>query len=199
MSVIGPIREAEPTKMSPDKVDRWGASPRAGFARFFEEEWPRLRLYLRRLVGAEDAEDIAQEAFTRLYAAPDKIRSPSGLLYATARNLVIDDKRRARRAQAFIIEDAMADTIADASPSPEDAVHWRMKLERTAAMLDRMSPKCRSVFLLRVVEDCSYAQIASRLGLSIVAVEKQLLRAFAICAAWNENSQTRGRRGTRAR
>jgi RNA polymerase sigma-70 factor (ECF subfamily) len=197
VGVLQPIRRTESGRKPPDRGDARGVPGRSGFARFFEDEWPRLRLYLKRLVGAQDAEDIAQEAFTRLYAAPGEIRSPSGMLYQTARNLVVDEKRRAGRAQAFLIEDAMADRIADASPSPEDVAHWRRRLDRAAAMLEKMSPKCRSVFLLRVIEDCSYAEIAERLNLSTVAVEKQLLRAFEICAAWN--GEARRRRGTRAR
>jgi RNA polymerase sigma-70 factor (ECF subfamily) len=74
-------------------------------------------------------------------------------------------------------------------------VHWRFKLERTKRMLARMSPKCRRVFLMRVIDGYSYAEIAARAEITIVAVEKQLLRAFEICAAWNE----RGGPGPRRR
>jgi DNA-directed RNA polymerase specialized sigma24 family protein len=51
-----------------------------------------------------------------------------------------------------------------------------------------MTPKCRRVFLLRVMEGCSYAEIARQLGMSPIAVEKQLLRAFEICADWSAAS-----------
>jgi RNA polymerase sigma-70 factor (ECF subfamily) len=71
-----------------------------------------------------------------------------------------------------------------------------MRLERASAMLDTMSAKCRRVFLLRVIEGCTYAEIAERLNISAVAVEKQLLRGYEICAAWSEEGETRTRRGT---
>lgn len=157
----------------------------SGFARFFEVEWPRLKRYLKRHVGTEDAEDVAQEAFVRLYARDAEARSPSGYLYQTARNLVIDGKRRARRAQAVMVESAPMETIADYRPSPEDEVDSRQRLAQASALVDRMTPKCRRVFLLRIVEGCSYAEIAGRLAMTPIAVEKQLLRAFEICAAWN--------------
>jgi RNA polymerase sigma-70 factor (ECF subfamily) len=163
------------------------APARAGseFARFFEVEWPRLKRYLRRHVGSEDAEDVAQEAFTRLYAREADARSPSGYLYQTARNLVIDGKRRARRAQAVVVESAPMETIADPRPSPEEEADWRQRLSQASALFEQMTPKCRRVFLLRVMEGCSYAEIAQRLGMTPIAVEKQLLRAFEICADWS--------------
>jgi RNA polymerase sigma factor (sigma-70 family) len=160
---------------------------RAGseFARFFEVEWPRLKRYLKRHVGSEDAEDVAQEAFVRLYAREADARSPSGFLYQTARNLVKDGKRRARRAQAVLVESAPMETIADPRPSPEEEADWRQRLTQASALFDRMSPKCRRVFLLRVMEGCTYSEIARRLGMTPIAVEKQLLRGFEICADWN--------------
>jgi RNA polymerase sigma-70 factor (ECF subfamily) len=153
------------------------------FACFFEIEWPRLKRYLKRHVGSEEAEDVAQEAFARVYGHKAKIRSPSGLLYQTARNLVKDGRRRARRVQAVLVESAPMETIADPRPSPEDEADWRQRLAQASALFEKMSPKCRQVFLLRVMDGCSYADIARRLSMTPIAVEKQLLRAFEICAA----------------
>jgi RNA polymerase sigma factor (sigma-70 family) len=167
------------------------------FTRFFEVEWPRLKRYLRRHVGSEDAEDVAQEAFARLYARAADARSPSGYLYQTARNLVIDGKRRARRAQAVLVESAPMETIADPRPSPEEEADWRQRLAQASVLFDRMSPKCRRVFLLRVVEGCAYAEIARRLSMTPIAVEKQLLRAFEICADWSAPPGTAKRRRAR--
>ncbi|HYD86055.1 MAG TPA: RNA polymerase sigma factor [Vitreimonas sp.] len=160
-----------------------------GFVRFFEREWPNLRAYLHRLGAAAEAEDLAQEAFARIYEARARVRSPAGALYRTARNLAVDRKRAESRWRA---SDTNVDGLEDPRPSPEDEVHWRLKLERTAHMLARMSPKCRRVFLLRVSEGCSYAEIADRCGMTHTAVEKQLLRAFETCAQWAEREgQTR--------
>jgi RNA polymerase sigma factor (sigma-70 family) len=167
------------------------------FARFFEVEWPRLKRYLKRHVGSEEAEDVAQEAFARVYVREAETRSPSGLLYQTARNLVKDGRRRARRVQAVLVESAPMEMIADPRPSPEEEADWRQRLAQASALFDRMSPKCRQVFLLRVMEGCSYADIARRLDMTPVAVEKQLLRAFEICAAWSATTGAAKRRRDR--
>ena len=169
------------------------ALARSQFTHFFETEWPRLKRYLKRHVGTEEAEDVAQEAFVRLYAREADATSPSGYLYKTARNLVIDGKRRARRAQAVMVESAPMETIADYRPSPEDEVDSRQRLAQASALFERMTPKCRNVFMLRVVEGCSYADIARQLGMTPIAVEKQLLRAFEICAGWKADGVRRKR------
>jgi RNA polymerase sigma-70 factor (ECF subfamily) len=168
------------------------------FSRFFQAEWPRLRNYLSRFVGSEEAEDIAQEAFTRIYAAPGEIRSPSGLLYQTARNVMIDRRRRRKVAGLFLVEDDAAATVPDLRASPEEQVELRQRLERAAVMLESMPPKCRKIFLLQVIDGYTYAEIAGQMGISVVGVKKQLLRAFQICAAHAEAEERRsGKRGQR--
>jgi DNA-directed RNA polymerase specialized sigma24 family protein len=63
-----------------------------------------------------------------------------------------------------------------------------------------MTPKCRRVFLLQIVDGYKYSEIAGELGISVVAVKKRLMRAYEICAAFAEEEE-RGasRRGRRAR
>jgi RNA polymerase sigma factor (sigma-70 family) len=193
--------DAEPVIAATPRIAWWVVSDpaQAGseFARFFEIERPRLKRYLKRQIGSQEAEDVAQEAFARVYLNKAETRSPSGLLYQTARNLVKDGRRRARRVQAVLVESAPMEMIADPRPSPEEEADWRQRLAQASVLFDRMTPKCRQVFLLRVMDGCSYAEIARRLGLTPVAVEKQLLRAFEICAAWSAAKGTAKRRRDR--
>jgi RNA polymerase sigma-70 factor (ECF subfamily) len=155
-------------------------------------EWPRLKAYLGRRIGAQEAEDVAQEAFLRVMGAAD-VQSLSGLLYSAARHLVIDGKRKSWRQHVAEDEGVMNEAIADTAPSPEEAVHWRLELERVKLMLEQMSSKRRDVFLLRVVEGLSYAEIAVRLGISVTAVEKRLLGAFQACASWRQGPKRKRR------
>jgi RNA polymerase sigma factor (sigma-70 family) len=198
-----PVTATEAASMTPASLlSPAYAAPGPGgagseFARFFEIEWPRLKRYLKRHIGSEDAEDVAQEAFARLFVHKADTRSPSGLLYQTARNLVKDGKRRARRVQAVLVESAPMEMIADPHPSPEEETDFRQRLAQASVLFDRMSPKCRQVFLLRVMEGCSYAEIARQLGMTPIAVEKQLLRGFEICADWSAASGTAKRRRDR--
>lgn len=175
------LGEANAAAVSGD--DNCGAPAAHAFAGFFRNEWPKLRNYLRRFVTGEDAEDLAQEAFVRVYNMQGPVRSPTGLLYQTARNLVIDRRRHAAVSARVMVDGALVGAAPDSAPSPEEQVEQRLRLERALAMLEKLSPKCRSIFLMQVLDGCSYAEIATRMGLSVVAVKKQLLRAFEMCAA----------------
>jgi RNA polymerase sigma-70 factor (ECF subfamily) len=71
------------------------------FTDLFESE--RRRLYGALVVATRDphmAEDLSQEAFTRMWAKWDrvsKMRDPIGYLYRTAMNLYLDEVRKSRR------------------------------------------------------------------------------------------------------
>jgi RNA polymerase sigma factor (sigma-70 family) len=86
----------EPTAFHPVE-----ASPTLDFEHFFYAEFPRLvrTLYLA-TAGSSDAEEIAQEAFVRVYERWDSVsqlQSPSGYLFMTAFNVHRRWRRFARR------------------------------------------------------------------------------------------------------
>ena len=70
------------------------------FEAFFEHEKDRLLRALYLITGsAGEAEDVAQEAFTRLYERWDTVSlmdDPAGYLHRTAMNLFRNQARRAR-------------------------------------------------------------------------------------------------------
>jgi len=175
---------ADPIEADPPPAPALAPEPKA-FSGFFESEWPRLKNYLRRFVG-EDAEEVAQEAFARVFAVSGEVRSMTGLLYQTARNLVIDRKRRRAVAGGYLVEHDATELVPDPRPLPEDAIAQRQRLERAAAMIERMPRRCREVFLLQVLDGFSYAEIAAKLGISVSGVKMHLMRAFEICAAHAE-------------
>ena len=156
------------------------------FAALFQAEWPKLRNYLKRFVGAEEAEDIAQEAFSRLYAFPGEVRAPSRALYTTARNILIDGKRKAKTHSLVLVGSDNIDSVADPRPSHEEEIYWREELKFATRLLERMPTRRRKIFMMQVMEGCSYAEIASRMRVTIVVVKKELLKAFETCAAHGE-------------
>ena len=155
------------------------------FAALFRTEWPRLRNYLKRFVGVEEAEDIAQEAFSRLYAFPGELRAPSRALYATARNLVVDGKRKARAHSLVLVASDNIEAVVDPQPSQEEQAYWREELKFATRLLERMPARRRKIFLMQAIDGCSYAEIARRMDVTVVVVKKELLKAFEACAAYN--------------
>ena len=44
--------------------------------------------------------------------------------------------------------------------------------------IDRLPPQCRAAFMLRVFHECSYKEVAERLGISAKTVEKHIARGL---------------------
>jgi len=140
--------------------------------------WAPLTLFISRMTGSvEAAEDAVQEAFCRLWERRGSWRgegSVSGLLFRLARNSAVSAHRR------LDAEARAASAVGEAMPAyhempalPNDEI--RAALERAIAALP---PRRREVFLLRVVHDLSYKQIAAAMGTSSQTVANQLSSAL---------------------
>ena len=123
-----------------------------------------------------DAEDLLQTALAKTYLAYDRIRNPGALDAYVRRTLVTTHvsiwRRRWRRAEhpvATVPERPVDESGYDAAAS-RDAL-WRA--------LGRLGPRQRSVVVLRYYEDCSEAETAAALGISVGTVKSQAARALA--------------------
>ena len=137
--------------------------------------WFRARLVRR--YGAQDAEDILQEAWLRLapYQGLAGIRHPKALLLKIASNLAADKFGRRRRDQYA------GDTVA--------AHGWNIELpSQTDAIFAKqvvmgLPQPLRDVFVLSRIKGLSNWQIAEQLGISSKTVEWRMTKALAHCAA----------------
>jgi RNA polymerase sigma factor (sigma-70 family) len=143
-----------------------------------------LQKYLRKFTaGAEDIEDLVQEAYVRVCALPDGqvVDSPRALLFRIARNLAVD---RARQRLAHATDD-----VADFEPlnvfseeaEPDEQVDLHRRFESFCAAVDSLPPLCRRVFVLRKVYQLSHAEIAEVLGLSHSTIEKHVAKGLVRC------------------
>jgi RNA polymerase sigma factor (sigma-70 family) len=159
--------------------------PSPDFARLYRATIAPLRRYLTRFLGdASDAQDIAHDAYLRVYAAENKkpADNPQALLYTTARNLAINRLRR--RSIAPVSRDAArVDSAASRSPGVVQQVMARQELAMLEEAIKELPPGCRKVLLLRKVELLSHQEIADRLGIAISTVEKQHARALRLLRA----------------
>jgi RNA polymerase sigma-70 factor (ECF subfamily) len=143
-----------------------------------------LQKYLRKFTaGAEDVEDLVQEAYVRVCAMPEgqAVESPRALLFRIARNLAVD---RARQKRAHATDD-----VADFDPlnvfseeaEPDEQVDLHRRFESFCAAVDSLPPLCRRVFVLRKVYQLSHAEIAEVLGLSHSTIEKHVTKGLLRC------------------
>lgn len=148
-----------------------------------------LRCYLTtRLRNAEDAADIAQSSFERVYAhaipltgIAMHIESPRALLFRTASNICIDISRHKRIADAWAAERCAIQAQASVL-SAQDHAEYRQMITKVASLLEQLPPRRRHVFLLFKVYGYSRQEIAAQLGISEAAVAKHLVRATISCA-----------------
>jgi RNA polymerase sigma-19 factor, ECF subfamily len=154
-------------------------SPNDLFARLFSESRAALRRYVRRFIHSpETADEIVQEAFLRTYEQRDSVETPKAFLFSTARNLASNTNRDRRTAKTDSVGDFDDSRVIVEHASPEEGVLADEQTRLVKAAVDRLPPRCRAAFALRVFYGCSYKEIADRLGISVKTVEKYIARGL---------------------
>jgi len=158
---------------------------RRDFAGLYRATVTPLRRYLTRLLRNEsEAEDVAHDAYLRVYPTvqKDAAEKPEALLYTTARRLAINRLKR-RAISPIAPGEAPIDRTAAAQPGVAQQVIARQELARLEAAIAQLPEGCRTVLLLRKVEMLSHQEISDRLGIAISTVEKQHARALRLLRA----------------
>jgi RNA polymerase sigma-70 factor (ECF subfamily) len=147
--------------------------------KLFIESHLALRRYVRRFVDSgETAEDVVQEAFLRTYENADHVRIPRAFLFSTARNLAADSRSRNRAPQTKTLGDLEACGVVSWSESPEERALADERTRLLKEAVERLTPRCRAAFALKVFHACSYKEIARQLGISPKTVENHIARAL---------------------
>lgn len=157
-------------------------SPGAALQRTLADRYraPLMAFFHRRTGDGVEAEDLAQEVLARVLRRGDldRVEKPDAFIFMTARNLLRD---RARRAEVRVRSQGDLEVLeaGGAGVSPERVIQGRQDLRQVMAVLDALDGKTRDMFILHRLEGMTYRQIAGLYGVSISAVEKRLIKAFA--------------------
>src|SRR3954453_11397439 len=150
------------------------ASSDEEFAEFARAASGRLQHAAYLLTGnRHQAEDAAQTALVRTYAAWSRVRRKDAYAYARTvlTNLVTDQSRRPMREYAT---ETMPDRVQPGDLSDDVARrHWLLDA------LGELSPKERAVIVLRHYLDVPEIDVAQELGLSLGTVKSLNFRALA--------------------
>lgn len=184
--------QEESTEKVPEDFDLlrdFNSGSEEAFTHIVEKHSGPLINFLHRYTQNQaTSEDIAQEAFLRLYkAAPDLKPDAklSTIIYKIAYNLAVDyarrNKSRSDRAPTHSLTDAMAsgspDPAAVAGDRPDNIYEIQQRNKEIAAMVAELPDTQQLAIILKVYEDRSYSEIAEIMGLSISSVESLLFRA----------------------
>ncbi len=148
-----------------------------------------LRLALNLLRSPEDANDIYQEAFLRVYKNLHSFRFDCSFhtwLYRIVTNLCLDAlrKRRVRREENTIVETSEGfldrmDTVEEerADGNPQRQLMSRQLQQRIKEVLSGLTPRERTVFEMRHYQGLRLRAIGETLGTSEEAAKNCLFRA----------------------
>ncbi|MBO5555660.1 MAG: sigma-70 family RNA polymerase sigma factor [Oscillospiraceae bacterium] len=143
-------------------------------------------LALRMTGNAQDAEDMAQEAFLKAYNSLDSFRGDSKFsvwLYRIVSNVCLDFLRRQKRRPATSLsveddegEDVQLD-IPDDSQSPQELLERKLTREAVRQGLAQLPEEQRQILLLREIQGLSYEEIGLALSLEPGTVKSRIFRA----------------------
>lgn len=142
-----------------------------------------------RMLGAvADAEDVVQEALARLARVDEDPEEPAAWMTTVTTRLAIDHLRRERvRRERYVgpwLPEPLLDDVASALPGPEQTVECSESLSQAfLVVLERLTPLERAAFLLRVVFDYPYAEVAAIIGRTPVSCRQLVARARKHLAA----------------
>lgn len=132
------------------------------------------------LGDAEDARDLAQEIFVRLFRTLDHVDAESFLPWVirVARNASIDflRRRKARPPGQDIVADEMWDLPSQA-PSPEERCEEGDRKRLVHRALGRLTDLNREIIILKEIQGLSVQDIASLLGVPVGTVKSRSNRA----------------------
>ncbi len=144
---------------------------------------------IRMVRSAEDAEDVTQETFVRVFKALDRYdpsRPFQAWLFTITSRLCIDHLRRRRMKMVPLVraepgtDEEQAIDIADPGLGPEELTTRAEEEHGVRDLIDSLPPHYRIVVMLRHQQDLAYEEIAEILHLPLGTVKARLHRARAL-------------------
>lgn len=131
-----------------------------------------------------DIDDLCQDVYVRVYeTARKQIPSPTKpLVFAIARNLIIDRYRHNRIVPIEGVSDLASLDVAADEPGPDRSAIARNELRLLRDAFNRLPPRCREVLVLKRIENLTRREISARLGIAENTVKAHLVEATRLLA-----------------
>ncbi len=149
------------------------------FKKLFDKYHQKLYAYLFRLLDSkDDAEDIVQETFIKIWEKRDQFiegYSFDAFLFKIAKNAFISLTRKKINQNVF---DLNPEILARPDDYNSDTyVILNETREIIEKIINRLPKKRKEIFRLRRIENLSRKEISEKLGISIVTVDNQIMKA----------------------
>ena len=125
----------------------------------------------------EDAQDILQEAFIKVFSKLDQVKNP-GAFPGWIRRVMINTALEKYRSQ--VILQRIDEIREDPGTTYDNDVLRSLTADELVDLIRSLSPKYRMVFNLYAIEGYSHQEISDELGISVGTSKSNLSRARAI-------------------
>jgi RNA polymerase sigma-70 factor (ECF subfamily) len=153
---------------------------REAFLTLYRFYAPRVKAYLIRMGGSQIAEETTQEVMLTVWRKAELFdagkASASTWIFAIARNLFIDRKRRERR-PAFDPTDPLL--VAEPPEQADTALWSRQSEQRIREAMSALPAEQAKVVTMAFFEDKAHSAIAAELKLPLGTVKSRLRLALA--------------------
>ncbi len=152
-------------------------------------------LVWRIVQNTEDARDITQETFVKVFRSLDRFDPSRRFPYWISRiatNTALDFLRSRKRMESLDAEPEEGRkplVLVDPKPTPDEDSEQERSLQRLEGLVNRLSPQTRAVIHLRHVQQLSYDEIAEILNVPLGTVRSRLHRGQNQLRAWMENQE----------
>jgi len=154
-----------------------------------------IRLYgfvLRYIKQKEDAEEIVQEVFTKIWECRKKIDAYSSFeafLFTIAYNTTISLMRKRTNERKYL-QHLNSLQQPDNSPDLIDEINFNDLNDRVELLLNHLTPRQKEIFKLSREEGLSHDEIASKLDISVNTVKKHIANTLSFLKPQIESNLT---------
>ncbi|AXE63940.1 hypothetical protein BBF93_06700 [Hyphomonas sp. CACIAM 19H1] len=194
------MSQERPIRFRLGKIERQSAtdlSGEAGLDEIYRAYFQPLSAAIARTFGQgpPEPEEIVQAAFLKFMRMEDRARveNARAFLFASARNIMLDHKRRSRRTEAYVAEQLAYDPDFQLEEiSPERVLEAKDRLDVLTEALKALPYKQQVVLTLNRLHGKTYAEIIEATGWSLGDISRSLNAGKAALMEALEQSEREG-------
>ena len=164
---------------------------RVAFYHIYERYSKRVYGFVLQYIKIEDeAEEIVQEVFIKIWEARNKINvysSFESFLFTIAYNATISLLRK-KMSEKKYLEHLKSFQKSEVAPSLTDEIHYNELSNKVQKLLDELTPRQKEIFKLSREEGLTHEEIAEKLDISLNTVKKHMVNTLAFLKSHIDSS-----------
>lgn len=161
--------------MNSDFMGRFNAGNQQAFSAIFNEYFPRLSFFARRITNNEaEGQDIAINTFMKLWQRHGNFKTETNVkafLYITARNACLDFLKQENRKQVVLNE--WANYSEGWEPEHITTLIKGEMFAQLRAEVEELPKECKKILMMLFYEGKNTAEVAAELNISVNTVRRQ--------------------------